>query len=74
MNVLVVRPFLLARLEEVEYLFFDRIEQNGQVNKCLSLERVRLLRTINRLDKGLPLKKGWTLEEKDLKDFSYITI
>jgi len=59
------KPFLLNRLIEVEYL----LEDVGIRVKSLQRERVKLLRTINRIDKGLPLLKGWTFEEKDLKGF-----
>lgn len=59
------KPFLSNRLREVEYLLED-VEIRV---KFLELERVKLLRTINRIDKGLPLLKGWTFEEKDLKCF-----
>ena len=69
MDVLLVRPLLLTRLRKVEYLFFSQIEESGIRDKHLSLERVKLLRTINRIDKHLPLKKGWTLEEKDLESY-----
>jgi hypothetical protein len=63
MNLL--KHILVEKLEIVECLFFSQIEQNGYIDKSLSLERLSLLRTLNRINKGL----DYLIRAKYIKSF-----